>query len=93
MKRLQSYSKNGYRFEILQRVGDFAVFGGTSDQVFKPTFEVIEIQSHDGRLIGSTDYPPAEYPPSNSQWGTKGWTMTTFESAMEKLKELIETNQ
>ena len=85
--------KNGYCFRIIERVGNFAVFCGNNDLVRNPTFEIIEIQSHDGRSIGGVDYPPAEYAPSNSQWGTKGWTKTTLESAMGKLKELTEINQ
>ena len=49
------------------------------------TFEVIHIQSHDGRddSFGHI-VSPAEYPPGNAQWGVKGWTYQTDEAAQDK---------
>ena len=85
MKKLTKYhSKNGYEFEVIDRIGDIALAkaGGTVG------FEVFEVQSHQGREIGGRHYEPAEYPPSNEQWGSKGWSFKTEAAARAKFAEL-----
>ena len=83
MKILETYSKNGYNFSQLKRVGNIAAFEGIRESVAK-TFEVIHIQSHDGREIHGSIVAPAEYPPGNAQWGVKGWTYQTEDAAQAK---------
>ena len=84
MKILTNYSRNGYKFELLIRIGDNALYEG-SREGFASTFETIRIQSHNGREIHGTWVDPAEYPPSNTQWGTKGWTYNNYDKAFDKL--------
>lgn len=81
MKTLESYRKNGHEFTLYARTGNLAIFhgkriGGNSD-----TWEVIHIQSHNGREIAGKFFEPAEYPPSNEQWGRFGWTSNSAETA------------
>ena len=83
MKILETYSKNGYNFSQLKRVGNIAAFEGIREGGAK-TFEVIHIQSHDGREIHGNIVAPAEYPPGNAQWGVKGWTYQTDDAAQDK---------
>lgn len=83
MKTLKTYSKNGYKFTELKRVGNVAAFEGIREGGAK-TFEVIHIQSHDGREIHGNVVAPAEYPPGNAQWGVKGWTYQTDDAAQDK---------
>ena len=84
MKPLTTYhSRNGYRFNVIDRRGDVALADGGS-----VGYEVFEVQSHDGREIAGTWFEPAEYPPSNEQWGTKGWSFKHEASARRKFDEL-----
>lgn len=84
MKKLTNYrSKGGYEFTIIDRRGDVALADGGS-----VGFEVFEVQSHDGREIGGRWCDPAEYPPSNEQWGSKGWSFKSEEKAREKFEEM-----
>ena len=85
MKTLTNYTaKGGHHFTIIDRIGDIALAqsGGTVG------FEVFEVQSHDGREIMGKYFPPAEYVPSNEQWGAKGWSFKTEAAARAKFDEL-----
>jgi hypothetical protein len=81
MKNLTSYSKNKYDFTIFHREGDLAIFKGASRETGRDNWEVIKIQKHDGLTMGGVFMPPAEFAPSNKQWGVKGWTAINEEDA------------
>ena len=82
MKTLTQYTKHGITRSVLHRGGNIAIFAGEWD------YEVVIIQSHDGRVIAGKECPAAEYPPSSEQWGTKGWTYRTIDEAIQKYNEL-----
>jgi len=90
MKQLTEYKRNGLTWQIVTRKGNAAIFQS------RYGYEVIVIQSHNGRTIAAKDdkpevyCEPAEYPPSNEQWGSKGWSyridqLTAAESKLEQL--------
>jgi len=88
MKTLTRYrSPKGFEWQIIERIGNIALAqsGGTVG------FEVFEMQSHNGREIHGKWFEPAEYAPSNEQWGTKGFSFKTEAKAREKFEEM--TNQ
>jgi len=89
MKKLTNYSKNGYNFTIVSRDGDIAIFHGKSAKSESESWEVIRIQSHDGRVINGQSFLPAEYGPSNEQFGSKGWSMPSEDSAWAKFRSLV----
>ena len=82
MKTLTQYTKHGITRRVLNRGGNIAIFASERD------YEVIMIQSHDGRVIAGKECPAAEYPPSSEQWGNKGWTYNTRDEAIQKYNEL-----
>jgi hypothetical protein len=84
MKTLQTYNRNGYTFTQLKRIGNVAAFEGKREG-FMSTFEVIKIQSHNGREIHGTYCEPAEYPPCNAQWGVCGWSYQKESPALSRL--------
>ena len=88
MKLLQTYQRNGYTFTVDNRIGNHAAYEGTKAG-HASTYETIAIQHHNGREIHGKQIPPAEYPPSNAEWGSKGWTYSTEEKAKRKLIELV----
>ena len=90
MKTLTHYrSRNGYPWTITDRIGDIALANGGSIG-----WEVFEVQRHNGREIGGKWCDPAEYAPSNEQWGSKGWSFKEESKAREKFAELTKpTNQ
>tara|TARA_R110002012_G_scaffold319310_1_gene539377 strand:- start:410 stop:715 length:306 start_codon:yes stop_codon:yes gene_type:complete len=89
MKKLKEYNKNGFKFTLLKRIGDIAAFEGVRESG-AITFEVIHIQSHDGREIHGNVVVPSEYPPSNAQWGSKGWTYQTDSGAQDRFYKEVE---
>jgi hypothetical protein len=77
-------------FEHVQlfREGNLAIYsqkiaGGKSEK-----FEVIIIDSHNGYEIAGQKFPPSEMYPSSNQWGVKGFTLLTYEDAMDKINVL-----
>jgi len=86
MKKLTEYTNSGYEFALIKRHGNIAIFRESRHG----TYEVIEIQSHQGRVFpNGNEVGPSEYPPSNSQWGTKGFTYPKIQDAESKFLEMI----
>lgn len=85
MKQLTEYTKNGHHFTLCIRSCDMGIFHGKRIGGKSETWEAIKIQSHNGREIAGTYCEPAEYPPSNEQWGSKGWTCDSLESAKNRI--------
>lgn len=91
MKLLTEYRKNGNLFTQYCRAGNLAIFHGRAIKGKSETWEVIHIQSHNGREIGGVPIPPAEFAPGNEQWGSKGWTFTNPDLARDRFE--IEVNK
>jgi len=83
MKQLTQYTKNGREWHVCRREVNIAIF--TNDHRF---YEVIVIQSHNGRVIAGNQIAPAEYAPSNEEWGSKGWSFSSLADATAKYNEL-----
>lgn len=86
MKTLTSYKKNGVQWNVCQRKEDIAVFASDCFRFF----EVIIVQSHNGREIAGKYFPPAEFAPYNEQWGIKGWSFSKALDANNKFDELCQ---
>jgi hypothetical protein len=82
MKQLTEYSKNKYDYEITHRQGNLAIANGKSRISNSQNWEVFIVQSHNGLTINGSLMPPAEFCPSNEQWGIKAWTCLTEEDAL-----------
>lgn len=90
----ESFEKSGWSFNQIARDGNIALFrkdriGGNAE-----SFEVIVVQSHNGREFKDpesqkvTHYPPAEFYPSSEQWGSKGFSLTTLTDARVRFDEM-----
>ena len=90
MKELKKYKKNGYDFDVVERVGKYAISKGTC-KGGGITWEVFEVLSHNGLTFRGVKTEPAEHTPSNKQWGSKGWTYRSIEMAKDKLGELLDS--
>lgn len=86
MKELTKYQKNGYRFTLHCRSGNIAIFHGKLGGAGAPSWEVIHIQSHNGLVIGGKEVEPAEFAPSNEEWGSKGWSYQTEGGARNRFE-------
>lgn len=91
MKLLDNQIKyKGFILTQISRDGNIAVYSQVWTGCKNPSvaYEVIRVQSHNGREIQGKVYPPAEYYPSSESWGQKGWTYTDKDSALRKALEL-----
>lgn len=74
-----SFTSKGFKFEQLKRENDAALFKKTKiskegEEVGLPTYEVIQVQRHNGLMLGGQWMSPREFYPSSESWGTKAWT-------------------
>lgn len=83
----ENFTKKGFEYKLIKRVGDKAIFEQTKGKKIK-LYEVIKIRRHDGYTIAGVTMEPAETYPSDSEWGTFGWTFTNLEKAQEKLESI-----
>lgn len=95
MKLLTEYTKNDHTFAVVERIQDTAIFHGRSTKGSSETWEVIQIQKQEAgnRTFGGVvvNVEAREFPPSNNQWGSKGWTCVNLEDAKKRLTLLVET--
>jgi len=88
MKKLTDYSKNGRRWYVADRLADVAI--ATDGQGHS---EVFHVQSHNGRIINGATVEPAEYPPSNEQWGSLGWSFSDGVKARARFNQEVDKAQ
>ncbi len=90
MKTLEtSFTRKGFQYRQISRDGDVAVFEQRWGKNGSPAFETVIVQRHHGREIMGVKIPPAEFMPSTSQWGVKGWTFTHRDQALLKAASLL----
>lgn len=91
MKKLETkFTSKGFEFTQVLRKGNMAIYEKQHSQSANPTYELIYINSHNGYEIAGNKIPPSEVYPSDSAWGTYGWTYTTLDEAKAKFKTKLE---
>ena len=97
MKQLTEYSRNGYQFKLIKRVGQFCIFLGTKPDSSCLNYEVVRIRTTKDTTLNFTkpegekvevECHAKEYEPCNNKWGVDGWTYSSLHDAEEKLKAL-----
>lgn len=93
MKKLEkTFTKKGFIYEQLKRIGNKAIYTQKKDSAQNAwmRYEVIVIKSHDGYEIAGNKIPAGEVYPSSTQWGAAGWTYVDLQDAENKFKKLKE---
>ena len=85
----EKFKSCGFNFNQVKRDGDIAIYEKVPITHNGVSYEVIKISRHNGYKLGGNLVHPAETYPSNSLWGTHGWTCTSMENAEKKFKELL----
>jgi len=89
MKILEKeFAYKGFTFNQLYRDGKFAIYEQSKEDYEVKKYEVIVIESHNGYDLAGQHFPPAEMYPSSTQWGVKGFTLDSYEDALNKIKYL-----
>jgi len=84
-----SYTRNGWFYRQIKRVGNVAIY----EQRGAGLFEVVRIRIAPACTLKGIVYPVRESLPSDSLWGTYGWTCHTLERAEAKMATLLPTEQ
>ncbi len=72
----ETFKAIGSNFRQLAREGRAAIYERIEIDSKIPSFEVVIIQGHDGRIIKGAIVLPSEFYPSTSSWGSLGWSYT-----------------
>lgn len=81
-------SHKGFDYKQLYRDGKFAIYEQTKKGYEFKKYEAIIIESHNGYEIAGNYCPPSEMYPNAGQWGEKGFTLESYDEALEKIKLL-----
>lgn len=94
MKQIpESFRKDQYDHELVDRVKDLAVYRKSKDAFHQ--FELMKIRKHkkDRVIAGNTvSVAGDEYLPSTTEWGGYGWTLPDMVAVEAKIAELEKRN-
>lgn len=87
MKTLpKTYTKNGYTHKLRWRDESYAVTEVCDSETDKTyCFEAFRIKVRKPSEIKGKWYDGSEQSPCNEDWGTYGFTLPTYEKALEKI--------
>ena len=90
MKKLPvNISNAGFTFTQLKREGRVCIYEQVPDGGEFKAYEVIIIKYRKERQLYGKVLPAQEAYPSDSDWGTLGWTFMTWDKAEIKFNELV----
>jgi hypothetical protein len=87
-----AFNKNGFTYELVRREGDVAIY----KQRLRPgvgclAYEVWRIRVKEQSIMFGNIVPRREVGPSDSDFGTYGWSYPDLPRAKAKMAELIDT--
>lgn len=78
---------------LIERVGQYAIYKGWADGVVS-LWEVHKVKWQDAstRVMGGVEVnsEEGEYLATNSEWGQRGWSPTSYEACLERVKIQME---
>lgn len=83
-------TQKGYSYHQLARTPKTALYVVRRGNL-TVGYEVIKIQSHNGREMFGKFIPPSEYYPSSQQWGVCGFSCDNKDRALIKYHQLTQT--
>jgi hypothetical protein len=74
---------------LIERIGQYAIYKGWADGVVS-LWEVHKVKWQDAnsyQMAGKTmEIEEGEYLATNSDWGQRGWSPTSYEACLERVK-------
>ena len=97
---LTEYTKNQYRFTLVQRKANCAIFAGVKPGVRATNYEVVRLHvtPAGSRVVSDPKlmklipihWDAHERLPGDKEWGSHGFTCTSLEAAIDKLNLLTQ---
>lgn len=86
------FTKNGFRYQLIKRSENFAIYEQKNEEFNYKYYEVIKIKKSKRDYNAPWGLVPAgtESYPSSESWGVLGWTYFTLEQAERKFNQLVE---
>ena len=76
----ERFNRRGFDYRLVKRSEEVAMYEQWADDRLH-AWEVFRVQRNDARTIGGKTVAASESPPSDEQWGRKGWTLLSREAA------------
>ena len=84
----ERYSKNGYRFSLVERIGDVCIYRQESDGNVI-VYEVFRVRKLPERLINGRKIEAREATPANEDWGKTGFSCWGMIEARKRASQLL----
>ena len=87
-----NYTYAGTHYRLIRQEGHLALYEGTRPGRAKPIcYELLQYHYHgESTLPKGNTLEAGLKPPSPSDWGKSGWTLTNLESANAKMDRMLE---
>jgi hypothetical protein len=109
MEPLQKYTKNGFYYQLVDRVGDWAIFRQSGKQDSDAPFDVgmawevfrikvskeaeMKVKNKEGEIV-IVKFAPKECPPGDEAFGRgRAWSCPSLKRAKEKLQEACDSDK
>jgi len=86
----KEFVSKGITFQQIVREDNYAIYAISRPRWRSKSYEVIEIQTHNGYELAGVAIPPAECYPGSSQWGVLGFSYQNKDDALKKFNQLVE---
>lgn len=85
------FRQDGFDYRQIAREGRAAIYEQTWNGCANPSvsYDVIRIRQREAFEIGGRVIEPAETYPNSDAWGMDGWTVSDWEAAFRKLREVV----
>lgn len=90
----KEFTKNSFRFNLVKRIGNTAIFKKTAlaglqrKKEYDAGYEVVEITKHGPYTIAGIDFEAGENYASSESWGSSGFTCTSLEAAEKRFQTM-----
>lgn len=85
---LEAWTRNGFTHQVIRREGMVALVRRQHKDVSDPHWEVVKIRVSPAKFVHGVPLPECEVYPSAEEWGKRGWTYKSLETAKAKFEEL-----
>jgi hypothetical protein len=87
------FTYDQFRFRLLARTDDVALFEKSGADQSRPGYEVVLVQHHPACTIHGRPYPERESLPPSESWGIRGWTYWDLASAQTRFRHLVASSK
>ncbi len=87
---LKEFTHDGFTLHQFAREGMVAIYEKSRSPGSVKRFELVVLQHRPAEIICGKPYPARECYPNSKEWGQRGWTFLTLDSAQRGMQQHIQ---